>query len=107
MPEGLSRREFLKNSMATGAVLAAGNGLKGGAMAQGGVKIAEVDKVTVWVLTDNYYDALRPDSKIRKRYRVTPGKSIHAEHGLAYYIETVVNGKTCACMFDYGLDPWA
>jgi 7,8-dihydropterin-6-yl-methyl-4-(beta-D-ribofuranosyl)aminobenzene 5'-phosphate synthase len=36
---------------------------------------------------------------------VTPGKSIHAEHGLAYYMEAVVNGKTSACMFDYGLDP--
>ena len=105
MAEGLSRREFLKGSIAAGALLAAGNGLKGGAMAQGVVKIAEVDKVTVWVLTDNYYDALRPDSKISKRYRVAPGKSIHAEHGLAYYIETVVNGKTFAAMFDYGLDP--
>ena len=34
-----------------------------------------------------------------------PGISIHAEHGLSYYVETVVNGKTSACMFDYGLDP--
>jgi 7,8-dihydropterin-6-yl-methyl-4-(beta-D-ribofuranosyl)aminobenzene 5'-phosphate synthase len=57
------------------------------------------------VLTDNYYDALRPDAKITKRYRVVPGKSIHAEHGLSYYVETVVNGKTSGCMFDYGLDP--
>ncbi len=57
------------------------------------------------MLTDNYYDALRPDTKITKRYRVVPGKSIHAEHGLSYYVETVVNGKTSACMFDYGLDP--
>ena len=65
----------------------------------------EADKVTVWVLTDNYYDALRPDSSISKRYRAAPGKSIHAEHGLAYYVESVVNGKTAACMFDYGLDP--
>jgi 7,8-dihydropterin-6-yl-methyl-4-(beta-D-ribofuranosyl)aminobenzene 5'-phosphate synthase len=36
---------------------------------------------------------------------VTPGKSIHAEHGLSYFVETVVNGKAGACMFDYGLDP--
>ncbi|MBW2309651.1 MAG: MBL fold metallo-hydrolase [Deltaproteobacteria bacterium] len=39
-----------------------------------------------------------------------PGKSIwegfrfHAEHGLAYHIETVVNGKSNAFMFDYGMD---
>ncbi len=74
-------------------------------MAQTTAGITEVDKVTIWVLTDNYYDALRPDAKITKRYRVLPGKSIHAEHGLSYYVESVVNGKTTSCMFDYGLDP--
>ena len=26
-----------------------------------------------------------PDNKITKRYRVVPGKSIQAEHGLSYY----------------------
>ena len=105
MKDGIDRREFLKLSMATGALLVAGEGVKAAAMAQGTPRVTEVDKVTIWVLTDNYYDALRPDSKITKRYRVVPGKSIHAEHGLAYYLETVVNGKISACMFDYGLDP--
>lgn len=105
MNDRMGRREFLKVSVATGAALAAGGAMKEGVMAQGQPKIAEVDKLTVWVLTDNLYDALRPDSKITKRYRVLPGKSIHAEHGLSYYIETVSNGKTAACMFDYGLDP--
>jgi 7,8-dihydropterin-6-yl-methyl-4-(beta-D-ribofuranosyl)aminobenzene 5'-phosphate synthase len=65
----------------------------------------EVDKLTIWVLTDNYFDTLRPDNPISKHYRVGPGRSIHAEHGLAYFLETVVGGKTSACMFDYGLDP--
>jgi 7,8-dihydropterin-6-yl-methyl-4-(beta-D-ribofuranosyl)aminobenzene 5'-phosphate synthase len=105
MKDGMDRREFLKFSMAAGALLVAGEGTKAGVMAQGTAGVTEVDKVTVWVLADNYYDALRPDSKITKRYRVVPGKSIHAEHGLAYYVETVVNGKASACMFDYGLDP--
>ena len=105
MKDGMDRREFLKYSMATGAFLMAGEGVKADVMVQGTARVAEVDKVTVWVLTDNYYDALRPDAKITKRYRVMPGKSIHAEHGLAYYMEAVVNGKTSACMFDYGLDP--
>jgi 7,8-dihydropterin-6-yl-methyl-4-(beta-D-ribofuranosyl)aminobenzene 5'-phosphate synthase len=105
MKDGMDRREFLKFSMAAGALLVAGEGTKAGVMAQGTAGVTEVDKVTVWVLTDNYYDALRPDAKITKRYRVVPGKSIHAEHGLAYYMETVVNGKASACMFDYGLDP--
>ncbi len=58
--------------------------------AQASNKIIESDKVTVWVLTDNYYDSLRPDSPITNRYRVVPGKSVHAEHGLSYFVETVV-----------------
>ncbi|MGZ3604009.1 MAG: MBL fold metallo-hydrolase [Thermodesulfobacteriota bacterium] len=105
MKNGMDRRDFLKYSMAAGALLVAGEGSKSGVMAQATARIAEVDKLTVWVLTDNYYDALRPDAKITKRYRVGPGRSIHAEHGLSYYIETVVDGKASACMFDFGLDP--
>ncbi len=105
MTDGMGRREFLKFSVATGALLAVGEAMKEGVMAQATTGITEVDKLTIWVLTDNYYDALRPDSKITKRYRVLPGKSIHAEHGLSYYVESVVNGTTSNCMFDYGLDP--
>jgi 7,8-dihydropterin-6-yl-methyl-4-(beta-D-ribofuranosyl)aminobenzene 5'-phosphate synthase len=105
MDDSMDRRNFLKYSMAMGALIGAGVTAKGDVMAQGTPKITEVDKVNVWVLTDNYYDALRPDSKITKRYRVVPGKSVHAEHGLAYYVESIVNGKTTSCMFDYGLDP--
>ena len=102
----MDRRDFLKFSMAAGALLVAGEGIRADVMAEGAAKTVEADKVTVWVLTDNYYDWNVPDSKITKRYRPkTPGKTIHAEHGLSYYIETVVNGKTSACMFDYGLDP--
>lgn len=74
-------------------------------MTQGIKQFTEVDKVTIWVLTDNYFDTLRQDCKISRRYRVAPGKSIHAEHGLAYFLETVVDGKVNAAMFDYGLDP--
>jgi 7,8-dihydropterin-6-yl-methyl-4-(beta-D-ribofuranosyl)aminobenzene 5'-phosphate synthase len=105
MGNGIGRREFLKVSLAAGAVLVAGEALKGEPMAEEARTITEVDKLSIWVLADNTYDALRPDSKISKRYRVTPGKSIHAEHGLSYYIETVADGKTTTCMFDYGLDP--
>jgi len=104
MKDGMDRREFLKFSLATGAFLAAGGTLNG-AMAQGTAGIAEVDKLTVWVLTDNAYDTLRPDTKIAKRYRSVPGKAILAEHGVSFYVETVVNGKTSATMFDYGNDP--
>lgn len=64
----------------------------------------EVDAVRVWILTDNYYDALRHDDAVVKRYRVIPGESVHAEHGLSYFIETEIEGRTSACMFDFGLD---
>ncbi len=100
----MDRREFLKYSLATGALIAAGDNILESATAQAAAGVTEVDKLTVWVLTDNYYDANRPDVKTTKRYRSMPGKSMHAEHGVSYYVETVVNGKTSACMYDYGLD---
>lgn len=78
--------------------------LRTGAMAEKRPEGVEVDRLTVWVLADNYYDANTAEGRSTKRYRVVPGKSIHAEHGLSYYIETVVGGKTSVCMFDYGLD---
>jgi 7,8-dihydropterin-6-yl-methyl-4-(beta-D-ribofuranosyl)aminobenzene 5'-phosphate synthase len=106
----INRREFLKTSAAAAAVVMAGNALKGGkAMASGSANIPEVEKLKVTVITDNYYDCLRwnlnpPDFSFVKRYMILPGTSLHSEHGLAYHIETVLNGKTHAFMFDYGLD---
>jgi len=105
MLKEMNRREFLKTTAVTGAVLMAGDVLKGGApVAYGSVKIPEVEKLVITVITDNYYDCLRPNYKVAKRYFIIPGTSIHSEHGLAYHIETVVNGKPNAFMFDYGLD---
>ncbi len=101
----VSRREFLKYSLITGALIAAGDGVMENVMAQATAGVTEVDKLTICVLADNYYDTNRLDNKITKRYRSMSGKSIHAEHGLSYYIETTVSGKTSACMFDFGLDP--
>jgi 7,8-dihydropterin-6-yl-methyl-4-(beta-D-ribofuranosyl)aminobenzene 5'-phosphate synthase len=102
----VSRRAFLKYSIATGVLIAASDEIIESVMAQSTRGVTEVDKLTVWVLTDNYYDTNVPNAKITKRFRVGgPGASIHAEHGLSFYIETVVKGKTSACMYDYGLDP--
>jgi 7,8-dihydropterin-6-yl-methyl-4-(beta-D-ribofuranosyl)aminobenzene 5'-phosphate synthase len=67
--------------------------------------LSETSRVRVTVLTDNYYDALRPDTAFAKRYRTSPGKSIYSEHGLSYFIETESEGKTGACMFDFGMNP--
>ncbi len=105
MKKEMNRREFLKYSFATGALIAAADGILEGVTAQAAAAVTEVDKLIVWVLTDNYYDANKTDAKCSKRYRIVPPKSIHAEHGLSYYVETTVNEKTSACMYDYGLDP--
>jgi 7,8-dihydropterin-6-yl-methyl-4-(beta-D-ribofuranosyl)aminobenzene 5'-phosphate synthase len=110
MLKEMNRREFLKTSAATGVVLMAGDVLKGGAtVAYGSVKIPEVEKLVVTVITDNYYDCLRwnlnpPDFNFVKRYMILPGTSLHSEHGLSYHIETFVDGKSYPFMFDYGLD---
>lgn len=102
----MTRREFMKTTAAAGTVMLAGDLLTGGkAMADVRVKIPEVEKLNITVITDNYYDCLRWPEKIAKRTTVVvPGLTLHAEHGLAYYIETVVNGKSSAFMFDFGWD---
>jgi len=110
MLKEMSRRDFLKVSAAAGVALIAGEVIKeGGSVAYGSVQIPEIEKATITIITDNYYDALRPDSKIAKRYRMKPRTSIynmnlHAEHGLACCVETVVDGKSHSFMFDFGVD---
>jgi 7,8-dihydropterin-6-yl-methyl-4-(beta-D-ribofuranosyl)aminobenzene 5'-phosphate synthase len=98
------RREFLKASMAAGAVLLVGEGLLDRAFAQGKQRFVEVDKLNITIITDNYYDALRSDGAIGKRYRATVNKSIHAEHGLSCFVETISGGQAGSFMFDYGVD---
>src|SRR4030042_531818 len=50
--------------------------------------------LTLTIITDNYYDALRPDPPMGKRFRVFPGASIHAEHGFSCHLETVSKGSS-------------
>jgi len=69
--------------------------------------ITETEKIIITVITDNLADALRLDCKIAKRptFAKNPADVIfHAEHGLAYHIETVVDGKTHCCLFDFASD---
>jgi 7,8-dihydropterin-6-yl-methyl-4-(beta-D-ribofuranosyl)aminobenzene 5'-phosphate synthase len=105
MEPHVNRRDFLKYAAAAGTLMTTADVMIGTAMSHAQTSTLEVERLEVWVLTDNYYDALRPDNSFTKRYRVVPGKSIHAEHGLSYFIRTTLNGKTSGCMFDYGLDP--
>jgi 7,8-dihydropterin-6-yl-methyl-4-(beta-D-ribofuranosyl)aminobenzene 5'-phosphate synthase len=104
MNDRINRRDFLRYSVATGVLMAAGERTIENVLAADAIKATEVDKLTIWVLADNFYDTNIAEGKNAKRYRVVPGKSIQAQHGLSFYAETVVDGKTSACMFDYGLD---
>ncbi len=101
----LDRRDFLKVSMATGAMLLAGDELLNNVFAQSKPTFSEVDGLNITVITDNYFDGVRPHGLIGKRFRPTVERSLHAEHGLSYYVETLSGGKTSAFMFDYGVDP--
>jgi 7,8-dihydropterin-6-yl-methyl-4-(beta-D-ribofuranosyl)aminobenzene 5'-phosphate synthase len=108
MEKGMNRREFLQTTaMATGVVLLGGDFLRGTSMAQGVVKIPEAEKIVITIITDNLADATRLDYKIAKRpvYISNPlDSALHGEHGLAYQIETVVNGESHVCLFDFGSD---
>jgi 7,8-dihydropterin-6-yl-methyl-4-(beta-D-ribofuranosyl)aminobenzene 5'-phosphate synthase len=67
-------------------------------------QIRQLATLTVTVITDNYYDALRPDTALGKRYRSVPGACIHAEHGLSYFVQTTTDrGETGRLLFDFGV----
>jgi 7,8-dihydropterin-6-yl-methyl-4-(beta-D-ribofuranosyl)aminobenzene 5'-phosphate synthase len=107
MEKGINRREFLQATAATGVVLLAGDLLTGSARAQQLINAPEAEKIIITVITDNLADMIRPSYKIAKRH-MGPSileSALHAEHGLAYQIETVVNGESHSCLFDFGVDP--
>jgi len=101
----VSRRAFLKCALVTGAVVQLGARLRAGLLPGTASGITQVDCLNLSILTDNYYDSNRPDEKNAKRFRSLAGRSIHAEHGISFLVETIVDGKSSVCMFDYGLDP--
>ncbi len=107
MENNIDRRDFLKLTTATGTVLILGNIMPQGIIEEEPVKTEEAEKIVVTVITDNYTDALRPHDKIARRPEGTTSVLdviMHAEHGLAYHIETVVNGQTHSFLFDFGTD---
>ena len=108
MEKGMNRRDFLKATAATGTVLLANNFLPGASWAQGAVKIPESEKIVITVITDNLADLTLPHYKIAQRHVGTTSileAALHAEHGLAYQIENVVNGESHSCLVDFATDP--
>ena len=94
MDGSMSRRDFLRATAATGAVVLTGNFLKTSSWAEEVVNIPEAESITITVITDNYASTQEPNYKIAKRpARRTSylDNALHGEHGLAYQVETVVD----------------
>jgi 7,8-dihydropterin-6-yl-methyl-4-(beta-D-ribofuranosyl)aminobenzene 5'-phosphate synthase len=109
MDNEMTRREFLNATAVTGTVLLAGNVFPRMSQAQGLVKIPEADSITITVITDNYTDVNQPEHKITRTLKKVPtplDAAVHAEHGLSYQIETVVDGKSHCGIFDFATDPY-
>jgi 7,8-dihydropterin-6-yl-methyl-4-(beta-D-ribofuranosyl)aminobenzene 5'-phosphate synthase len=109
MEKGINRRAFLQGTAATSAVLFADNFVHGASVAPEATKvqIPEAEKIVITVITDNLADINRLDYKIAKRlaYGASPLEAtVHAEHGLSYHVETVVEGKSHSCLYDFGVD---
>ena len=107
MGNEMNRRNFMKAMAAAGAVFFMDGVFHEGATAMEGLKIEEAEKLVITVITDNYTDALRPHYKIARRHEGTKSPMdiiLHAEHGLAYHIETVVNAESHSFLFDFGTD---
>jgi len=107
MTEEMNRREFLKVSAVAGTLVLMGDMTRQGPFAQGLVKIPEAEKIVITVITDNLVDTGAPHYKIARRLeRVTSpfDNAPHGEHGLAYQIETVIDGKPHFCLFDFAAD---
>jgi 7,8-dihydropterin-6-yl-methyl-4-(beta-D-ribofuranosyl)aminobenzene 5'-phosphate synthase len=101
----MTRREFLEATVGTGSVVIVGGLWTPFAMAQGTVAIPEAERIVVTVITDNLADATRPNYKIARRPaggKTVVDAAMHAEHGLAFHVETVVDGKPHAFLFDFG-----
>jgi len=105
----VNRREFLQATAAAGVGIAAADLVHAApsAAVPTKVQIPEADKIVITVITDNATDINRQDYKIAKRptYLTYPlDAAVHAEHGLSYHVEAVVDGKSHSCLYDFGTD---
>jgi 7,8-dihydropterin-6-yl-methyl-4-(beta-D-ribofuranosyl)aminobenzene 5'-phosphate synthase len=107
MLKEMNRRNFLRATATTGAVVLTSNFLKASSWAEGVVNIPEAESITITVITDNLASTQERNYKIAKRLgRATSPleNALHGEHGLAYQIETVVGGQYHSCLFDFAAD---
>ncbi len=69
------------------------------------VNLAEVDRVNVTTVVDNYIDSLRRDEPVARRFSQAVARKmtdLRAEHGLAHLVEVTRGGTTTRVAFDFG-----
>ena len=68
--------------------------------------LAEVDRLSVTTVVDNFIDSLRADEKVAKRFSHAQARrmpTLKAEHGLGHWVEVERGGETRRIAFDFGL----
>lgn len=67
--------------------------------------LAEVDRVSITTVVDNYIDSLRRDEPVARRFSAAVARKmtdLRAEHGLAHLVEVARGGGTTRIAFDFG-----
>jgi 7,8-dihydropterin-6-yl-methyl-4-(beta-D-ribofuranosyl)aminobenzene 5'-phosphate synthase len=105
----VNRREFLQATAAAGVGMVAAELAHATPSATGTttIQIPEAERIVITVITDNLADANRLDYKIAKRAPSGADPleaAMHAEHGLSYHVEAVIDGKAHSCLYDFGAD---
>ena len=70
------------------------------------MSLAEVDRLSVTTVVDNFIDNLRADDRIAKRFTHVQARrmpTLRAEHGLGHWVEVERGGETRRIAFDFGL----
>lgn len=74
------------------------------------MRLPNIDKLSITLITDNYYDVLRKDEKVAHRFGVWNQDQyppLLAEMGLSFYIEVSQGNKHQSLLFDFSYTPKA
>ena len=67
--------------------------------------LAEVDRISITTVVDNYVDSLRRDEPVARRFSASVARKmtdLRAEHGLAHLVEVTRGAATSRVAFDFG-----
>ena len=68
------------------------------------VTLAEVDRISITTVVDNYIDSLRRDEPVARRFSQAVARKmtdLRAEHGLAHLVEVARGASTTRVLFDF------